>query len=486
MDVFSLIVDLRLCSAPSTKPSPCTPLPPITEVLSALQRQLIGSADGTSDRCSLIGGLEQLFHAADPDWLFAPGNHSWAELQAVVHALIGCAAVPLCEDECASVSTVVNQNTLHYAAAVSSALSALLRILGKRQESHTLLPVLTPPIIVFAVSHQKCVEAALHLQEALLSAGCWTDSAHMLQDRGILGKVLDLLQPQLTRDTWWRCEATKKVFTWTLLQVTGPSLSPLLPRLLPPSLLFNDDYRAENCVMGVVCLHHIVLNMAAADLLHFNRAELIYQAVFKHLHNSESTVLQVVLPCLFDILLVLEPVPSSSALSSSRRKPCRHDDVLHLLLTHMEVEPKVSLRRIYASALPYLITRMGVCVCRHLQRVLRVLLSYLQVRDGPEETNTLSMLRALQELCRVAWPRMQPRAQAFLRPLLILLIDVSSNSELDVSVRRRLMEETLTAVRLLDVCSHGRIQSLLLQLDSSVCSSEVLGHLATVSMAMDR
>ncbi|XP_028314466.1 TELO2-interacting protein 2 isoform X2 [Gouania willdenowi] len=433
MDVFSLIVDLRLCSAPSTKPSPCTPLPPITEVLSALQRQLIGSADGTSDRCSLIGGLEQLFHAADPDWLFAPGNHSWAELQAVVHALIGCAAVPLCEDECAS-----------------------------------------------------CVEAALHLQEALLSAGCWTDSAHMLQDRGILGKVLDLLQPQLTRDTWWRCEATKKVFTWTLLQVTGPSLSPLLPRLLPPSLLFNDDYRAENCVMGVVCLHHIVLNMAAADLLHFNRAELIYQAVFKHLHNSESTVLQVVLPCLFDILLVLEPVPSSSALSSSRRKPCRHDDVLHLLLTHMEVEPKVSLRRIYASALPYLITRMGVCVCRHLQRVLRVLLSYLQVRDGPEETNTLSMLRALQELCRVAWPRMQPRAQAFLRPLLILLIDVSSNSELDVSVRRRLMEETLTAVRLLDVCSHGRIQSLLLQLDSSVCSSEVLGHLATVSMAMDR
>lgn len=54
--------------------------------------------------------------------------------------------------------------------------------------------------------------AARRLQEALLRAGGWTDSAHLLMGdrslavteeegtkRGVLSGVLDLLQPQLTR-----------------------------------------------------------------------------------------------------------------------------------------------------------------------------------------------------------------------------------------------------------------------------------------------
>lgn len=44
--------------------------------------------------------------------------------------------------------------------------------------------------------------AARRLHEALLRAGGWRDSAHLLVGggvRGILGGVLDVLQPQLTR-----------------------------------------------------------------------------------------------------------------------------------------------------------------------------------------------------------------------------------------------------------------------------------------------
>lgn len=66
---------------------------------------------------------------------------------------------------------------------------------------------------------------------------------------------------------------------------------------------------------------------------------------------------QVVLPCLLDLLLVLETPPSSLSPSSSRRKPSHHDDVLRLVLTHMEAEHKVALRHVYASALPPYIDR---------------------------------------------------------------------------------------------------------------------------------
>lgn len=119
----------------------------------------------------------------------------------------------------------------------------------------------------------------------------------------------------------------------------------------------------------------------AADLRQFNRAEVLYQALFKHLYTSEADVIQVtrahtparslhmlsvpssssslqlVLSCLLDLLLVLEKPPSSLGPSCSRRKPCRHDDVLRLVLTHMEAEHKVALRRVYVSALPLYVER---------------------------------------------------------------------------------------------------------------------------------
>lgn len=53
----------------------------------------------------------------------------------------------------------------------------------------------------------------------------------------------------------------KHVFAWTLPHVTRPWLSRYLESILPPSLLISDDYREENKILGVRCLHHIVLNV---------------------------------------------------------------------------------------------------------------------------------------------------------------------------------------------------------------------------------
>ena len=49
--------------------------------------------------------------------------------------------------------------------------------------------------------------------------------------------------------------------------------------------------------------------------------------------------------------------------------------------------------------------RMRVCACRHLKRLERVLLSYLEVSDPPQESSRSSALEALETLLPVAWPR---------------------------------------------------------------------------------
>ncbi|XP_060927720.1 TELO2-interacting protein 2 [Limanda limanda] len=507
MELSSLLHDLHLLS--SEKPLPPSPLPPITELLARLTEKLIG-ASSDSDTSSLIGRVERLFQTADPDWLFSltsvneeeEEGEEEEELQAayrsLLSALIGCADLPLCEDD-SSPAPAAYQSVPSRAVPVCSVLRALLGALGRRGGAGLLLRV-APPVCVFAVTHFQdqlwtsppSRAAAQSLQEALLRAGGWRDSAHLLVGEGgagggILTGVLDVLQPQLTKDSWQRCVAVKLVFSWTLLQLARPSLSPHLTRLLPPPLLFNDHYRPENCMLGVRCLHHIILNTPAADLRQFNRADVIYQALFKHLYTTETTVIQLALSCLLDLLLVLEKPPSLLDPASSRRKPCRHDDVLRLVLVHMEAETNVALRRVYASVLPLLVDRMGVAVCRHLQRVERVVLGYLEVRDPPEETSRLKVLEVLQRTTRAAWPRMtRPRLHRLLSRLLQLLLDVSSDSRLHVSVRDKLMRDATLSVQLLHACSPGDAQSVLLQVDSSCCSPEVLGCLATVTMTTER
>ncbi|XP_059193178.1 TELO2-interacting protein 2 [Centropristis striata] len=521
MELSALLHELHLGPAYSSEtPRPSASPPPITELLSVLREKLIGPSSD-SETSSLVSRVERLFQMADPHWLFlANQDGGWAELRAeyvsVVCALIGCAALPLCDDDCSSLPAAAYQSVPSRAVAVSSALAALLRTLGNGGGQSGVLHAVAPPVCVFAITHlqvqpwsSSSSRAAAHsLQEELLRAGGWRDSPHLLLGdgrqeeqqqeeeqqeeqqekqqeeqgrKGILGGVLDVLQPQLTKDSWQRCESVKLVFAWTLLQVTRPSLSPHLSRLLPPSLLLNDHYRPENCMLGVRCLHHIVLNTTAADLRQFNRAEVVYQALFKHLYSTEPAVIQLVLSCLLDVLLVLETPPSSLGPSSSRRKSCRHDDVLRLVLTHMEAENKVALRRVYAAALPPYVDRMGVAVCRHLRRLQRVLLGYLEVSDPPEETSRLKILQVLQKTCRAAWPRMESRVDMLLCCLLKLLVSVSSDRQLSETVRQMLMDQTSLCLKLLDGCCHGDIQRVLQQVDSSCCSPEVLRCLATVS-----
>lgn len=156
MEFSSLLHDLHLSSCPE-KPLPSPSLPPITELLSRLKENLIGPSSH-SKASALIGRVEWLFQTADPHWLFsADGDKGWAELHAaylgLVRALIGCAALPACEDDCGSLNAAAYQSVPSRAQPVCSALTALLRTLGNAGCPTGLLPVMAAHVCVFAVTH---------------------------------------------------------------------------------------------------------------------------------------------------------------------------------------------------------------------------------------------------------------------------------------------------------------------------------------------
>lgn len=51
------------------------------------------------------------------------------------------------------------------------------------------------------------------------------------------------------------------------------------------------------------------------------------------------------------------------------------------------------------------LARLGILIVRHLKRLERVIVGYLEVYDGPEEVARLYTLQALENTIQHAWPR---------------------------------------------------------------------------------
>ncbi|XP_077118245.1 TELO2-interacting protein 2 [Ranitomeya variabilis] len=296
---------------------------------------------------------------------------------------------------------------------------------------------------------------------------------HPEQPYNTYREALRLLGPRLRKDTWESHPEAKLVFSWMLFRVPRPWLSDFLSRVMPPSLLFSDDYKLENKVLGIRCLHHIIRNVPAAELRQYNRALVVYHALRNHLYTTDAEVIEVVLPCLLDIFPVLhKPPPAVGAYHKDGENP--PDQIMQMLLTHMEMEHRLALRRLYARSLPALQERLGMRIARHMKRLLRVIVGYLEVSDGPDEAARLSILETLQGTIKYAWPRIPPWLPLLLKALLKLIYELSSDTNANsVPVTEALLNGATECLLLLDHCSQGQVKTALQDIPS-VCQEPLL------------
>lgn len=459
----------------------------VISVLSEIRERF---EERNSDKPSILSRTAEVFRISPLSWLFPEFSSRLRSTYAdLVNSCNKHAALPLCDTDSGTLPAASYEEIPGKALAVGGTLLALSARLGEAVKSgasgaKALIHALSPLLCVFSITHlqkqpwtdkssRKC---ALELLKRTVTASgsgsvqellCGSDGG---ADTGILGSILDTLQPDMTKETWKRNEAVKHVFSWLLVQVGRPCLADYLDKVFPPSLLISDDYRTENKVLGVHCLHHVVLHVPAADLRQFNRAQVLYDALYNHLYTSDAPLIQVVLPCLIDLLSVLEKPLGHAGLP---RTPNRYDSVLRLILTHMEMEHKLALRRIYASNLLLFVEKMGIGIARHLKRLERVIVGYLEVSDGPEEKARLSILEVLERTIQVAWPRMACRLSVLARSLLRFLVDVSAEP-LSPELTEELSNRASRCLLLLDHCSHGALRVELKEVDGSCVCERVL------------
>ncbi|XP_034617833.1 TELO2-interacting protein 2 [Trachemys scripta elegans] len=484
MELSSLLKSLQLESPPDRGDPECpaATAPTAEQVLS--QILLLFSAEGVSSsaKVGMVRDLRVLFEAADCQWLFG-GCHPNVTpklLGDLVAALCHYAALPKQESDTGGPTsndgfyTTVADRTADVGLVF---LSLLAKVEGSKSLCAVVVRQVLPHclglIFIFAATHHtekpwtspRSQSVAQELLTLLVQvAGCGS-VAEFLQggsedEEGRFAAVMRLLKPELTKETWKRNPATKHVFSWTLRQVTRPWLSRHLESVLPPSLLLSDDYQEENKILGVCCLHHIILNVPAADLNQFNRAQVVYHALYHHLYVREAQLIQVVLLCLLDLLQVLERSPQRLSQEPRTATPCH--EVLQLVLTHMEAEHCLPLRRVYARNLPAFVKRLGILIAQHLKRLERVIVGYLEVCESPDEATRLGILETLKCTIQHAWPRMACRLAVLLKALLRMIWDVSTDEGLTPQpVKTALLHRATECLILLDHCSQGQVKILL-------------------------
>uniref|UniRef100_H3BHI1 TELO2 interacting protein 2 n=1 Tax=Latimeria chalumnae TaxID=7897 RepID=H3BHI1_LATCH len=474
-------------------------VPSSGKVLTQIQ-QLYSAKESTQTKLDALKEIRLLFEKADSQWLFSDScqgdtSDTLKMYSSLVTTLAQFTALPKCETDSGELSDAVYNTIPEKACGVTAVFLALVHKFELAKDSMScgelktsvafIMKSISVPLFVFACTH--CQNKPWTTAESRLLAdqlvttlvqtagvGCVAEllRGKSEDDKGIFGPILGLMKPDLRKETWKVNPAAKHIFLWMLQQVTRPWLCNYLDSVLPASLMISDDYRNENKILGVCCLHHIILNVPAADLRHCNRSQVIYHALFNHLYTPEADLLQVVLPCLLDLLPVLEKSPQ---LTGQPRNANRYDDVLQLVLTHMEVEHKIPLRRVYAKNLPLFVEKLGILIVRHMKRLERVIVGYLEVYDGPEEVARLAVLQTLQYIIQHAWPRMGSRLSVLLKSLLRLLYDVSVDSSITPPlVKKALQQEATLCLILLDRCCQRKVKVILEGLQNSCKDAVVL------------
>ncbi|KAJ7305116.1 hypothetical protein JRQ81_010971 [Phrynocephalus forsythii] len=264
--------------------------PSADQVLSQfLQRFADGSGQrsGRGAKAGMLGELAAVLEAADCQWLFGdfPQKATLALLRELAVSLNHYAAplqqatepggLPRDGDpSCVTLAEQAVDVGLVLRSIVTKADAAKSREgLGPRVADSVLSHV-AGPTFVFALTHmderpwtkpssrrvaQELLDKLLHASDCR-SVSEFLRGAHEGSD-GWFELVMEYLKTDLNRETWDQNPATKHVFSAVLQQVTRPWLAQHLDKVLPPSLLLSDDYRLENKILGVQCLHHIIRNV---------------------------------------------------------------------------------------------------------------------------------------------------------------------------------------------------------------------------------
>ncbi|XP_027058311.1 TELO2-interacting protein 2-like [Pocillopora damicornis] len=395
----------------------------------------------SQDREKIAAVIENLVQCAEP---FIEDEGGWDKEEMLKHETQASAVLKICQLLLSSLLNRDNQllaekefpvDAVFKKFILKKTCSCLVALCAVHMESHlwtsTASMALAHELVSLICTNCQCPSVqellcgCVEVESVVFNMVEESQSPNSLFPSGLFRHILDYLRPHLLKNNWKKFPLACHGLVWCTLQIKHPYVGEHFAKLMSPLLLLIDDYETENKTLGFKCLKHVIDNVNSAELQWYGRADVLFEASQRHIYSNDPSLMRSLHPCLLSILTVVEPSPKKAKFG---RKTTKCDGLFQIILSSMEFESKIAVRKAYASHLKHFIEHMGITILRHFKRLLKVIVSYLEVSDYPEEGTRLAVLDALKVAMLQAWPRIPNHSSTILKSLLKLLVDATDSS----------------------------------------------------------
>ncbi|XP_043498158.1 TELO2-interacting protein 2-like [Polistes fuscatus] len=198
---------------------------------------------------------------------------------------------------------------------------------------------------------------------------CYLNVSQFLFENNNLSMILEKFRYKLQCNNWKTYPSAVAWYKWMLQQLKGLNSSEHIREILPTSLIIIDDYVPENVVIGLECLYQIT-NYSQPSLkkgfIDTGYAEAVYYTLERLAHQRNVKYVVPLYLCLTNILEMLDMYDNNKNMFEWTKR----DEILSILLSHMEFERDVELRHAYMLSLPKLLNIGSTKWCEKIARIL--------------------------------------------------------------------------------------------------------------------
>ena len=303
--------------------------------------------------------------------------------------------------ECCGLSAPSDEFNVSDSSHFESLLASLLTDL--RSNGIPLVYSSLPSIFMLAVLHQipgswrssNTLDLSHQLLKHIYSVNSAGDMLSLLttstRDSCLISHLITPIQQLIATNGWDSSPTVKLIATWIQAQLPYPTLGTHLHLFFPILLRLLDDLSIDNQVLGLTSTLDMIRNVTRADLLLYDRAGVLFNALERFLYSNYHQVLSNYQPVILQLLSLIEETPCR-AVSPHTLGLTQHDEFLSNLLSIMSLSYTADLRRDRVKLLLESVPLFQTALLPHLSQVVKSVVFCLELPDTTkEETRFLAM-----------------------------------------------------------------------------------------------
>ena len=284
----------------------------------------------------------------------------------------------------------------------------------------------------------------------------------------VIPELFKPIQQLITTNQWEFSPTVKLLAAWLQSKLSYPSLGTFIHLFFPILLRLLDDLSPDNQLIGLHSTLHMIRNVTKAELLVYNRDEVLLNALERFTYTNHSQILLNYQLLMVQLLSLMEQTPSKF-LSPRTLGLTRHDTYLSCLLSTIPLSTSIELKRVKIQMLSQTVILFNSALLPHLSQLVKAIDFFLMLPDLPGENVRFESMDLILFICEHCNQLIHVHLFPLTLALLKLITQCSENKQVMTAksdTYRLLAEKSMTCFHRLYACEG--------------CGEVLLGYLVAV------